>query len=75
MQPPDSCNVTFWRVRIPIFAVENVTVRHLCSFEQQCVTFVPLASFKMYRTAASVALLDTILQHCLLGEAFPLLST
>jgi len=55
-----ACNVTLWRVRIPIFAMENATVPHLCTFEQQSFSFVPLASYKTFRTAASIALRDTI---------------
>ena len=69
-----SCNVTFWRVRIPISTVENATVPYLRTFERQhlFVPLIPLASYKIFRTAPSIALIDVISRHCLLGEAFPL---
>ena len=54
------------------FAVENVTVPHLSYFEQHYIPSIRLASYRILRTAASIALLDTILHCCLLQEAFPL---
>jgi hypothetical protein len=51
------------------FCRGKVTVPYLCTLEQQYVPFVPLASYKTVRTAASIALLDAIVHRCLLLEA------
>ena len=53
------CNVTLWCVRVRVFAVENATVPHLCTFEQHSLSFRREPSSCVWSTIYCISALVT----------------